>query len=121
MNAIATQLPNTALLPASPSFVTQVSILLARLLRQLVVSPTTYINLAISLFFLAVYTGAFGASPGFEKLIGASFLTFILPVSIVNARPRIPSSRTMAAPVPTGAASHLCGSMANESISATSP
>ena len=85
MNAIATQFPDTAMLPASPSFVTQVGILLARLLRQLVVSPTTYINLAISLFFLAVYTGAFGSSAGFEKLIGASFLTFILPVSIVNA------------------------------------
>lgn len=85
MNATATRLLDTEMFPASPAFVTQVGILLARLLRQLVVSPTTYINLAISLFFLAVYTGAFGASPGFEKLIGANFLTFILPVSIVNA------------------------------------
>jgi ABC-type multidrug transport system permease subunit len=72
-------------LPASPSFIVQVGILLSRLLRQLVVSPATYINLLISLFFLAVYTGAFGASVGFEMLIGADFLTFILPVSIVNA------------------------------------
>jgi ABC-2 type transport system permease protein len=85
MNATATRRLDTEMFPASPAFVTQVGILLARLLRQLVVSPTTYINLAISLFFLAVYTGAFGASPGFEKLIGANFLTFILPVSIVNA------------------------------------
>lgn len=79
--AIATAAP----LPATPSFVVQVGILLSRLLRQLVVSPTTYINLMISLFFLAVYTGAFGSSIGFEMLIGADFLTFILPVTIVNA------------------------------------
>jgi ABC-type multidrug transport system permease subunit len=63
----------------------QVWILLSRLLRQLAVAPTTYVNLLISLFFLFVYTGAFGASQGFEQLIGAKFLTFILPVSIVNA------------------------------------
>ncbi|MFN8619232.1 MAG: ABC transporter permease [Chloroflexota bacterium] len=75
----------SAPLPATPSFLSQVGILLNRLLRQLVVSPTTYINLIISLFFLAVYTGAFGASRGFEMLIGADFLTFILPVTIVNA------------------------------------
>jgi len=85
MNAVVGEFSIAASLPASPSFVMQVGILLTRLLRQLIVSPTTYINLAISLFFLAVYTGAFGASPGFEKLIGANFLTFILPVSIVNA------------------------------------
>ena len=47
--------------------------------------PISYINLGISLFFLATYTGAFGASQGFEQLIGAKYLTFILPVSIVNA------------------------------------
>jgi ABC-type multidrug transport system permease subunit len=85
MNAQVGTLPPAALLPASPSFVVQLGILLGRLLRQLVVSPATYINLLISLFFLAVYTGAFGASRGFETLIGANFLTFILPVSIVNA------------------------------------
>lgn len=79
--AIAVEAP----LPATPSFISQVGILLSRLLRQLIVSPTTYINLIISLFFLAVYTGAFGASQGFEMLIGADFLTFILPVTIVNA------------------------------------
>jgi len=45
MNAIATQFPDTAMLPASPSFVTQVGILLARLLRQLVVSQRPNINL----------------------------------------------------------------------------
>lgn len=72
-------------LPATPSVAVQLGILLARLLRQLVVAPTTYANLLISLFFLAVYTGAFGASVGFEMIIGADFLTFILPVSIVNA------------------------------------
>ena len=77
--------PAVRAVPASPSVAVQLGILLARLLRQLVVSPTTYVNLAISLFFLAVYTGAFGASAGFEMLIGANFLTFILPVSIVNA------------------------------------
>ncbi|NJD29755.1 MAG: ABC transporter [Chloroflexi bacterium] len=70
---------------AGTSFALQVGILLSRLLRQLAVAPTTYINLMISLFFLFVYTGAFGASQGFEQLIGAKFLTFILPVSIVNA------------------------------------
>jgi ABC-type multidrug transport system permease subunit len=67
------------------SFSVQLAILLGRLLRQLIVAPTTYINLLISLFFLFVYSGAFGASQGFEQLIGAKFLTFILPVSIVNA------------------------------------
>jgi len=85
MNAQVISFPQTSPLPATPSFLSQLGILLGRLLRQLVVSPTTYINLMISLFFLAVYTGAFGASRGFEQLIGASFLTFILPVSIVNA------------------------------------
>ena len=35
--------------------------------------------------------------------------------------PRSAASRTIAAPVPTGAASHLWGSMANESYVATSP
>ncbi len=70
---------------AAAPFATQLRLLLARLLRQVLASPATYGNLVIALFFLAVYTGAFGASQGFERLIGAKFLTFILPVSIVNA------------------------------------
>jgi ABC-type multidrug transport system permease subunit len=70
---------------STPSAVTQLSILFGRLMAQLVRTPTTYINLMIALFFLFVYTGAFGASQGFEQIIGAKFMTFILPVSIVNA------------------------------------
>lgn len=81
MTAIAARPP----LPATPSPIIQLAILFGRLMRQMIVAPTTYINLMVSLFFLAVYTGAFGASVGFEMIIGADFLTFIIPVSIVNA------------------------------------
>jgi ABC-type multidrug transport system permease subunit len=63
----------------------QVLALYRRLARRQISDPTTYVNLAIAGFFLAVYTGAFGASDGIERLIGADFLTFILPVIILNA------------------------------------
>jgi ABC-type multidrug transport system permease subunit len=59
--------------------------LYGRLLRQQLRSPITYGNLAISLFFLAVYTGAFGDTAAIERITGADFLTFILPVTILNA------------------------------------
>lgn len=59
--------------------------LYARLLRQQLASPLTYANLLISLFFLAVYVGAFGDAAAIERLTGADFLTFILPVTILNA------------------------------------
>jgi ABC-type multidrug transport system permease subunit len=62
-----------------------VRVLYLRLLRQQLVSPLTYANLLISLFFLAVYTGAFGGAPGIERITGADFLTFILPVTILTA------------------------------------
>ena len=63
----------------------QVAALYSRLVRRQVKDPTTYVNLIIAAFFLAVYTGAFGASAGIEQLVGADFLTFILPVIILNA------------------------------------
>ena len=63
----------------------QTRLLLARLVRQQVRSPLTYFNLVLSLFFLAVYTGAFGDAGPIERLTGASFLTFILPVTILSA------------------------------------
>ncbi len=56
-----------------------------RLVRQSLRDPSTYVNVFLSLFFLAVYTGAFGGSGAIERLTGASFLTFILPLSILNA------------------------------------
>jgi ABC-2 type transport system permease protein len=56
-----------------------------RLVRQALRDPSTYVNVVLSLFFLAVYTGAFGGAEGIERLTGASFLTFILPLSILNA------------------------------------
>jgi len=59
--------------------------LYGRLLRQARRDPSTYINLVLSLFFLAVYTGAFGGAGEIERLTGASFVTFILPLSILNA------------------------------------
>lgn len=63
----------------------QVGALYSRLVRREVRNPLTYVNLLLAVFFLAVYTGAFGASPGIEQLIGSDFLTFILPVIILNA------------------------------------
>ena len=59
--------------------------LYVRLARQALRDPATYVNVLLSLFFLAVYTGAFGDSDAIERLTGASFLTFILPLSILNA------------------------------------
>ncbi len=59
--------------------------LYGRLLRQQLRSPVTYGNLVVSLFFLAVYAGAFGDTAAIERLTGADFLTFILPVTILNA------------------------------------
>lgn len=67
------------------SFVEQVGVLYARLLRQQLREPLTYGNLLISLFFLAVYVGAFGDTAAIERVTGADFLTFILPVTILNA------------------------------------
>lgn len=64
---------------------TATSLLYRRLLRQQVASITTVVNLAISLFFLAVYVGAFGGTGVVEALTGADFTTFILPVTILNA------------------------------------
>lgn len=63
----------------------QVRALYVRLLGQQIGEVTTYINLILALFFLAVYTGAFGGSDAVERLTGASFLTFILPLSVLNA------------------------------------
>jgi ABC-type multidrug transport system permease subunit len=63
----------------------QVAALYVRLVRRQVKDPTTYVNLLLAGFFLAVYTGAFGASEGIESLIGTDFLTFVLPVIILNA------------------------------------
>lgn len=59
--------------------------LYARLLLQQLRSPLALVNLAIALFFLAVYDGAFGASGPIEPLVGGDFLRFILPVTILNA------------------------------------
>jgi len=59
--------------------------LYGRLARQGLRSPETYVNVVLSLFFLAVYTGAFGGADEIERLTGASFVTFILPLSILNA------------------------------------
>jgi len=56
-----------------------------RLLAQMVRGPETYGNVLISLFFLAVYTGAFGDAAAIERLTGADFLTFIIPLSVLNA------------------------------------
>ncbi len=70
---------------AFPAVKTQTAVLFGRLAIQQMRSPTTYINLVIALFFLAVYEGAFGGSKEIERLTGASFLTFILPVVILNA------------------------------------
>jgi len=63
----------------------QAGLLYRRLVRTQVRDPLTYVNIAIALFFLAVYVGAFGASEGIERLVGADFLSFILPVTILNA------------------------------------
>ena len=63
----------------------QVRTLYLRLIRRQIGAVETYINLLIGLFFLAVYTGAFGGSAAIERLTGASFLTFILPVTVLNA------------------------------------
>lgn len=59
--------------------------LYGRLLRQQMRSPLTALNLVLALFFLAVYTGAFGSSASIDDLVGGSFLRFILPVTILNA------------------------------------
>lgn len=67
------------------SLPTQVAALYVRFVRRQVKDPLTYVNLLLAGFFLAVYTGAFGASEGIEELIGTDFLTFILPVIILNA------------------------------------
>ena len=67
------------------SFLEQVGVLYTRLLRQQLREPLTYGNLLISLFFLAVYVGAFGDTAAIERVTGADFLTFILPVTILNA------------------------------------
>jgi ABC-type multidrug transport system permease subunit len=64
---------------------TQTRLLFGRLLRQQLRSGITYGNLLISLFFLAVYVGAFGEAGAIERLTGADFLTFVLPVTILNA------------------------------------
>ena len=53
--------------------------LYGQLVRQSLRDPSTYVNVVLSLFFLAVYTGAFGGSDAIERLTGASFVTFILP------------------------------------------
>ena len=67
------------------AFGQQTGVLYARLLRQQLREPLTYANLLISLFFLAVYVGAFGDAEAIERLTGADFLSFILPVTILNA------------------------------------
>ena len=61
------------------------SLLYRRLLRQQLRSITTFVNLLISVFFLAVYVGAFGDAGAVEATIGVDFTTFILPVTILNA------------------------------------
>lgn len=70
--------------PAIPA-ARQIQALYVRLVRRQVKDVTTYVNLLLAGFFLAVYTGAFGASAGIEQLIGTDFLTFVLPVIILNA------------------------------------
>ena len=67
------------------SFAEQTGVLYTRLLRQQLREPLTYGNLLISLFFLAVYVGAFGDAEAIERLTGADFLSFILPVTILKA------------------------------------
>lgn len=72
--------------PMTPISTTrQIQGLYVRLVRRQVKDATTYVNLLLAGFFLAVYTGAFGASAGIEQLIGSDFLTFVLPVIILNA------------------------------------
>jgi ABC-2 type transport system permease protein len=65
--------------------ISQVAILYRRLMKQQLRSPANYVNIAIALFFLAVYTGGLGAAPGIDRMVGGSFLSFILPVIILNA------------------------------------
>lgn len=60
-------------------------LLYGRLLRQELRNPLTLVNLAIALFFLAVYVGAFGDAGGIERLVGGDYLTFVLPVTVLNA------------------------------------
>lgn len=63
----------------------QVRLLYGRLMRAQVRSPVALANLAISVFFLAVYSGALGGSEAVDRLTGGNFLTFILPVSVLSA------------------------------------
>lgn len=63
----------------------QTRALYGRLLRVQLRSPETFANALIALFFLAVYTGALGEPEAIERLVGADFLTFVLPISIISA------------------------------------
>jgi len=63
----------------------QTLLLYGRLQRQQLKDPLAWANLVVALFFLAVYVGAFGGSDGIERIVGGDFLSFILPVTILNA------------------------------------
>jgi ABC-type multidrug transport system permease subunit len=63
----------------------QTLLLYARLQRQQLKEPIAWINVILALFFFAVYVGAFGGSEGIERIVGGDFLSFILPVTILNA------------------------------------
>jgi ABC transporter DrrB family efflux protein len=72
--------------PAKPaSQATQIRLLTIRMLRKVMREPAVTIpNLAISVFFLFTYNGAFGSSgvtsfPG----VGGNYLNFILPVTVL--------------------------------------
>jgi len=65
--------------------IAQTAALYRRLLVQQLTDPLTFVNLVLALFFLAVYTGALGGTSAIERIVGADFLTFILPVTILFA------------------------------------
>lgn len=68
-----------------PSFILDTWNLFIRSLKTTLRSPFTYIpNLIISLFFLMVYQGGLSGIASLPVFAGASYLAFILPVSIVS-------------------------------------
>ena len=73
--------------PLKPAPVrTQVALLTKRLVLKVLREPAVTIpNLAISVFFLLTYNGAFGSSPDVVALAGGNYLNFVLPVTVLFA------------------------------------
>ncbi len=73
--------------PLRPApFTRQVRLLSSRVLLEAVRNPAVAIpNLAITVFFLLVYNGAFGDASAVTALAGGNYLNFILPVVILFA------------------------------------